>query len=78
MKINFEFFSDSEMNVTNSQSRKVDEKNRIILQFCSDLDKKSKSIKEIYIYASEKSRYTLSENGIDYYTMTYCFRDIRV
>ena len=34
------------------------------LQFCADLGKKSKSIKAILIYASERSRYTLSENGI--------------
>ena len=34
------------------------------------LSKKS----EIYIYASEKSHYALSENGIVYYAMTYYFR----
>ena len=48
------------------------------LQFCAELSKKSKSIKAIYIYASERSRYALSENGIVYYAMTYCFGDIRV
>ena len=48
------------------------------LQFCADLSKKSKSIKAIYIYASERSRYALSENGIVYYAMTYCFEDISV
>ena len=48
------------------------------LQFCADLSKKSKSIKAIYIYASERSRYALSENGIVYYAMTYCFGDISV
>ena len=37
-----------------------------------------KSIKAIYIYASERSRYALSENGIVYYAMTYCFGDIGV
>ena len=36
------------------------------LQFCADLSKKSKSIKPIYIYASERSCYALSENGIVY------------
>ena len=35
-------------------------------------------IQAIYIYASERSRYTLSENGIVYYAMTYCFEDISV
>ena len=34
------------------------------LQFCADLSKKSKFVKEIYIYVSESSHYTLSENGI--------------
>ena len=33
-----------------------------LLQFCADLSKKSKSVKAIYIYASESSHYTLSEN----------------
>ena len=54
-------------------SKKVD-----FLQFCADLCKKSKSIKAIYIHASERSGYTLSENVIVYYAMTYCFGDIWV
>ena len=48
------------------------------LQFCADLSKKSTSIKVIYIYASERSRYTLSENGIVCCAMTYYFWDISV
>ena len=48
------------------------------LQFCADISKKCKSIKEIYIYVSERSRYALSENGIVSYAMTYCLGDIRV
>ena len=44
-----------------------------LLQFCAYLSKKSKSIKEIYIDAFERSCYALSENGIVYYAMTYCF-----
>ena len=36
------------------------------LQFCAGLSKKSKSIKETYIYTSETSRYALSGNGIVY------------
>ena len=39
---------------------------------------KSKPFKAIYIYASERSCYFLSENGIVCYAMTYCFVDIRV
>ena len=42
------------------------------LQFGADLlSKKPKSIKAIYIYASESSRYALSEIGVVYYAMTY-------
>ena len=48
------------------------------LQYCADLSKKSKSIEAVYIYASERSRYALSENGIVYYAMTYCFEDINI
>ena len=48
------------------------------LQFCTDLGKKSKSIKATYIYASERSCYALSENGIVYYAMTYCFGNVNI
>ena len=48
------------------------------LQFCADLSKKSKPIKVIYIYASERSCYELSENGIVYHAMIYHFEGIRV
>ena len=48
------------------------------LQFWGDLSKKSKFIKEIYIDASERPCYALSENGIVYYAMTSGFGDIRV
>ena len=41
------------------------------LQFCTDLRKKSKSIKAIYIYASENEI-------VCYYATTYCFGDISV
>ena len=47
------------------------------LQFCADLSKKSKYIEAIYIYASERARCALSENGIVYYAVIYCFGDIR-
>ena len=42
------------------------------LWFCTE------AIKVIYIYASERSRYSISENGIVYYAMTYSFGDIMV
>ena len=54
-------------------SKKVD-----FLRFCADLSKKSKSVKAIYIHATESPCCTLSENGIVYYAMTYLFGDIRV
>ena len=41
------------------------------LQYYAKLGKKSKSIKTIYRYASERFCNTLSENGIYYYAMTY-------
>ena len=47
------------------------------MKFCADVSKKSKSINAIYVYAPERSRYALSENGIVYYAMTYCFGNIR-
>ena len=50
----------------------------VFLQFCADLSKKSKSIKVIYMYASERSRYALSETDVVYYAMTYCFNDMSV
>ena len=44
--------------------------------------KKSKYVKAIYIYASERSwkkrSFTLSENVIVYYAITLCFEDISV
>ena len=45
------------------------------LKFCADL---RKSIKAIYIYASESSRYALSKHGNVYYGITYCFGGINV
>ena len=35
----------------------------MVLKFCADPSKKSKSVKAIYIYASERSCYALPENG---------------
>ena len=40
--------------------------------------KNSKYVNAIYIYASETSRYVLSENVIVYYAITSCFEDISV
>ena len=46
------------------------------LQFCTDPSKKSNSTTAIYIYASESSYYTLSENDIDYTGLSHCSWDI--
>ena len=49
-----------------------------LLNFALTLAKRSKCDTAIYIYASERSRYVLSENVIVYYTMIWCFEDISV
>ena len=46
------------------------------LQFCTDPSKKSNSITAIYIYASEISYYTLSENDMDYRGLSHGSWDI--
>ena len=43
---------------------------KCILQFCGDFSKKFRFVKAIYIYASESSYYTLSENGMVYISDT--------
>ena len=49
----------------------------LFLQLSAHLSKKSKSIKAIYIWSSERSPYALSENGIVYYAaMTFWCGDI--
>ena len=47
-------------------SKTVQKKKVFLLQLCADLNKKSKSIKAIYIYTSESSLSILSENGMVY------------
>ena len=46
------------------------------LQFCADLNKKYKSVKAIYTYASESSHYTLSENAMVYRGLSHGSWDI--
>ena len=41
------------------------------LQFCAGLSEKPKSVKVIYMYASESSHYTLLENGIVYRCLSH-------
>ena len=45
------------------------------MQFCADLSNKPKSIKAIYIYASESSHHTLSENDMVYKGLSHCSWD---
>ena len=46
------------------------------LQFCADLSQKPKSVKAIYIYESESSYYSLSENDMVYRGLSQCSWDI--
>ena len=46
------------------------------LQFCADLSKKWKFVEAIYIYASESSHYTLSENAMIYRGLSHRSWDI--
>ena len=46
------------------------------LQFFADLSKKAKSVNAIYIYASESSHYTISENGMGNRGLSLCSWDI--
>ena len=67
-----------------NRAQKADEKNGVIclplelwslskivpfLQFFANVNKKSKAVVAIYVYASESSRFALLENGIGYYAM---------
>ena len=46
------------------------------LQICADLSKKSKSIKAIYLYPSERPHHALSENSMFYRGLSNSSRDI--
>ena len=46
-------------------------------QFWADVSKKSKYVKASYIYESESSHYTLSENAMVYRCLGKCLWDIR-
>ena len=46
------------------------------LQICANLSKKSKSIKAVYLYPSERPHYTLSENSMFYRSPSNSPRDI--
>ena len=51
-------------------------KNVHFLQFCADVSKISKSVKAIYIYVSESSHYSLSENAMVYRGLSHSSWDI--
>ena len=46
------------------------------MQFCADLSKKPKSLKAIFMYASEISHDTLLENGMVYRSLSHRSWDI--
>ena len=48
----------------------------VFLQFCTDPSKKSNSVTVIYIYASESSYYSFSENDMDYRGLSHRSWDI--
>ena len=48
------------------------------LPFFADVSNRSKAVIAVYVYAFESSRFTLLENGIGYYAMTYSLEDISV
>ena len=48
------------------------------LQICADLSKKSKYIKAIYLYPSERPHHALPENSMFYKGLSISSRDTRV
>ena len=46
------------------------------MELCADVSKTSKSIVEIYVFASEHSHWPLLENVVAYHVMNYCSGDI--
>ena len=74
--MNFDYFQIQKSMFQTVWVEKVDEKKGNIFsrnapqnsffKFCSDLSKKSESIKAIYIYPSESSFSIISENGMVY------------
>ena len=48
------------------------------LHLFAAVSKKSKAVIAVYVYAFESSRFTLLENGIGYYAMTYSLEGISV
>ena len=52
-------------------------KTLLFFQFYTDIGRKSKLRRAIYIYASESSQYSLSENGSIYSGLSHSSRDIQ-
>ena len=80
MKMNFDNFQMQTWVSWKVRAPKADEKNWVIclvfmspswviVNFCW-CQKKSKAVTATYVYASESSRFALSENGIGYYAIT--------
>ena len=78
----FKYFQIQKWMLQTGRAKRVDEKNGVIwvvfmlpswvmiLKLSKKVHFKSKYIKAIYTYASERSRYSFSENGIVFYAMT--------
>ena len=69
MKTNFDYFKIQKSMSQTVRAEKLDQE-LYFLQFCADLNKKSKSVRAIYIYASERSHDTVSENGMAYRSLS--------
>ena len=50
----------------------------VFLQIFSDVSNKSKAVITVYVHVLESSCFTLLENGIVYYAMTYSLEDFSV
>ena len=48
------------------------------LRFFADVSNKSKAVVAVFVYTFESSCFTLLENGIGYYAMTYSLENISV
>ena len=48
------------------------------MQFFADISKISKTVKAIYVYASESSRFAFLENGVGYYALIYSLENVSV
>ena len=53
-------------------------KHCVLFAYFADISKKSKAVMAVYEYAFKSFHFTLLENGIAYYAMTYSLENISV